>query len=189
MFVRTKRGADRLVKRLRAQNLESVAMHGDKTQGQRERALARFERGEVDVLVATDVAARGIDVDGVSHVINFDAPADREGYVHRIGRTGRAGATGIGITFVMADQARDMGKVAVELGLQHEFAETGYAVDVAPSRQQQRQGGNSNGTGGASRNRNRRRRGRGGSGGAGGGQGGSPQGGGQSRGGSSRGSR
>ncbi len=177
VFVRTKRGADRLVKRLRAQNLESVAMHGDKTQGQRERALARFERGEVDVLVATDVAARGIDVNGVSHVINFDAPEDREGYVHRIGRTGRAGATGVGITFVMADQARDMGKVAVELGLQQEFAETGYTVDVAP-RQQPRQGGGSNTTGaGPGRSRNRRRRGRGGRGGAGG-QGG-PQGGGQ----------
>ncbi|MDO8188424.1 DEAD/DEAH box helicase [Conexibacter sp. CPCC 205706] len=190
VFVRTKRGADRLVKRLRAQNVDSVAMHGDKTQGQRERALARFERGEVDVLVATDVAARGIDVDGVSHVINFDAPADREGYVHRIGRTGRAGATGVGITFVMADQARDMGKVAVELGLQHEFAETGFAVDVAPPRQQRQGGGGGNSTGtGPGRNRNRRRRGRGGRGGpSSGGQGGGAQGGGRS-GGGSRGSR
>ncbi|MDW5598595.1 DEAD/DEAH box helicase, partial [Conexibacter stalactiti] len=177
VFVRTKRGADRLVKRLRAQNVESVAMHGDKTQGQRERALARFERGEVDVLVATDVAARGIDVNGVSHVINFDAPEDREGYVHRIGRTGRAGATGVGITFVMADQAKDMGKLAVELGLQREFAETGFSVDVAPQRQQQRQGNGSNAAGGG-RNRNRRRRGRGGAGG--GAQGGGQQGGGAS---------
>jgi superfamily II DNA/RNA helicase len=188
VFVRTKRGADRLVKRLRAQNVESVAMHGDKTQGQRERALARFERGEVDVLVATDVAARGIDVSGVSHVINFDAPEDREGYVHRIGRTGRAGATGIGITFVMADQAKDMGKVALELGLQREFAETGFSVDVAPQRHQQRQGNGSSAGGG----RNRRRRGgRGGNGGApqggGGQQGGSARGGGSYGGGSSRG--
>jgi len=186
VFVRTKRGADRLVKRLRGRQVEAVAMHGDKTQGQRERALARFERGEVDVLVATDVAARGIDVNGVSHVINFDAPEDREGYVHRIGRTGRAGATGVGITFVMADQARDMGKVAVELGLQREFAETGFAVDVAPARQQQRQGGgNSNGTG-TGRSRNRRRRGRGGRGGGqqgGSAQGGGPRGAGQGRGG------
>lgn len=191
VFVRTKRGADRLVKRLRGRQVEAVAMHGDKTQGQRERALARFERGEVDVLVATDVAARGIDVDGVSHVINFDAPADREGYVHRIGRTGRAGATGIGITFVMADQARDMGKVAVELGLQHEFAETGFAVDVAPPRQQRQArpaGGNSDGTG-PGRSRNRRRRGRGGRGGAGGQQSGAQAGprGGSSRSGGSRG--
>jgi ATP-dependent RNA helicase RhlE len=137
VFVRTKRGADRLVKRLRNQHqVEAVAMHGDKTQGQRERALAKFERGEVDVLVATDVAARGIDVNGVSHVINFDAPEDREGYVHRIGRTGRAGATGVGVTFVMADQAKDLGRIAVELGLQREFSETGFTVDVAPARHQ-----------------------------------------------------
>ncbi|MDO8212988.1 DEAD/DEAH box helicase [Conexibacter sp. CPCC 206217] len=181
VFVRTKRGADRLVKRLRAQNVESVAMHGDKTQGQRERALARFERGEVDVLVATDVAARGIDVNGVSHVINFDAPEDREGYVHRIGRTGRAGATGIGVTFVMADQARDIGKIAVELGLQREFAETGFNVDVAPQRQGRQGGGGGQGGG-----RNRTRRRRGGSGGTGGTPGGVDQrGGGSSRGGSS----
>ena len=172
VFVRTKRGADRLVKRLRGRAVEAVAMHGDKTQGQRERALARFERGEVDVLVATDVAARGIDVDGVSHVINFDAPADREGYVHRIGRTGRAGATGVGVTFVMEDQAREMGKIAVELGLQREFAETGFAVDVAPPRRQQPRGGGQGHGGdrtaaGARRRRSRGRRGRGRRGGAG----------------------
>ena len=92
VFVRTKRGADRLVKRLRSRELEAVAMHGDKSQGQRERALSRFERGDVEVLVATDVAARGIDVADIAHVINFDAPGDRDSYVHRVGRTGRAGA-------------------------------------------------------------------------------------------------
>ncbi len=91
VFVRTKRGADRLVKRLRSRELEAVAMHGDKSQRQRERALARFEDGEVDVLIATDVAARGIDVADITHVINFDAPGDRDSYVHRVGRTGRAG--------------------------------------------------------------------------------------------------
>ena len=80
-------------------------MHGDKSQSQRERALARFERGEVDTLVATDVAARGIDVADVTHVINFDAPEDRDSYVHRIGRTGRAGRDGAGVSFVLADQA------------------------------------------------------------------------------------
>src|SRR4051812_25958679 len=90
VFVRTKRGADRLVKRLDREGVRAVAMHGDKTQGQRERALASFEAGRVDTLVATDVAARGIDVSGISHVINFDPPEDREGYVHRTGRTGRA---------------------------------------------------------------------------------------------------
>ena len=102
VFVRTKRGADRLVKRLRSNNLEAVAMHGDKSQSQRERALARFERGDVDTLIATDVAARGIDVADVTHVINFDAPGDQDAYVHRIGRTGRAGNRGAGISFVLA---------------------------------------------------------------------------------------
>ena len=135
VFVRTKRGADRLVRRLRGQHqVAAVAMHGDKTQGQRERALARFARGEVDVLVATDVAARGIDVRGVSHVINFDAPADREGYVHRVGRTGRAGATGVGVTFVVPDQARELARIARELGLQREFAQqTGFGPELAPA--------------------------------------------------------
>jgi ATP-dependent RNA helicase RhlE len=117
VFVRTKRGADRLVKRLRGRKLEAVAMHGDKTQGQRERALARFERGDVMTLVATDVAARGIDIPDVARVINYDAPEDRESYVHRIGRTGRAGRTGTGISFVLADQAEEMRKIRSVLGL------------------------------------------------------------------------
>jgi ATP-dependent RNA helicase RhlE len=119
VFVRTKRGADRLVKRLGKQNVEAAAMHGDKSQSQRERALARFEAGRVTTLVATDVAARGIDVSGITHVINYDAPAAREDYVHRIGRTARAGASGVGITFVLEDQARDVAKLASELGLEH----------------------------------------------------------------------
>ncbi len=121
VFVRTKRGADRLVKRLRKQSLESVAMHGDKSQSQREKALARFERGDVDTLIATDVAARGIDVAGVTHVINFDAPGDQDAYVHRIGRTGRAGSRGTGISFVLEDQTSEMRRIARDLGLSREF--------------------------------------------------------------------
>jgi superfamily II DNA/RNA helicase len=96
-------------------------MHGDKSQSQRERALASFEAGRIDTLVATDVAARGIDVRGISHVINFDPPADREGYVHRVGRTGRAGRTGVGITFFGSEQARDLAKLAGQLRLKEEF--------------------------------------------------------------------
>jgi superfamily II DNA/RNA helicase len=119
VFVRTKRGADRLVKRLAAHGITAVAMHGNKSQRQREQALARFESGAVDTLVATDVAARGIDIDGISHVINFDPPADSETYVHRIGRTGRVGRTGIGITLLAADQRHDVTKLASQLGLQH----------------------------------------------------------------------
>jgi superfamily II DNA/RNA helicase len=121
VFVRTKRGADRLVKRLRGKELEAVAMHGDKSQGQRERALARFERGDVDTLIATDVAARGIDVAEVTHVINFDVPGDQDSYTHRIGRTGRAGSRGAGISFVLSDQVGEMGRIARDLGLSAEF--------------------------------------------------------------------
>jgi ATP-dependent RNA helicase RhlE len=121
VFVRTKRGADRLVKRLRSRELDAVAMHGDKSQGQRERALARFERGEVEVLVATDVAARGIDVADIVHVINFDAPGDRDSYVHRVGRTGRAGRRGAGTSFVLTDQAAEMRRIARDLGLSRQF--------------------------------------------------------------------
>jgi ATP-dependent RNA helicase RhlE len=151
VFVRTKRGADRLVKRLEREGIKAVAMHGNKSQNQRERALAAFESGKVNTLVATDVAARGIDVDGVSHVINFDAPDDRESYVHRIGRTGRAGRSGIGITFVEAEQAKDVGKIAAALQLHGEFAGTGFAATTARP----------HATGGPSRRRRRRPQSRG----------------------------
>jgi superfamily II DNA/RNA helicase len=137
VFVRTKRGVDRLVKRLSREGVDVVGMHGDKSQGQRERALASFENYKVDTLVATDVAARGIDVDGISHVINFDPPADREGYVHRIGRTGRAGRSGVGVTFVGAEHARDVERIAAELRLDREFAETELSSPARPGRARQ----------------------------------------------------
>jgi superfamily II DNA/RNA helicase len=123
VFVRTKRGADRLASRLRKRRLEVVAMHGDKSQRQRERALARFESGEVAALIATDVAARGIDVAGITHVINFDAPADSDSYVHRVGRTGRAGRRGTGISFVLADQADEVRRMTAGLGIAHGLGE------------------------------------------------------------------
>jgi superfamily II DNA/RNA helicase len=132
VFVRTKRGADRLVKKLSAAGVSAVAMHGDKSQRQREQALARFESGRIDCLVATDVAARGLDVDDISHVINFDPPEDREGYVHRIGRTGRAGRTGIGITFVGSEHAKDVSKIARELRLHEQFGRSGHAAAGPP---------------------------------------------------------
>jgi ATP-dependent RNA helicase RhlE len=128
VFVRTKRGADRLVKRLRTHQVEAVAMHGDKSQRQRERALARFESGAVVTLVATDVAARGIDVPDVAQVINYDAPEDRDAYVHRVGRTGRAGRTGTGISFVLADQTGEMRQIASSLGLEHGLGKGGSTV-------------------------------------------------------------
>jgi superfamily II DNA/RNA helicase len=135
VFVRTKRGADRLVKRLSTHGIAAVAMHGDKSQRQRERALAQFEAGTVDTLVATDVAARGIDVAGVSHVINFDPPADRDTYVHRVGRTGRAGRAGIGITIVDDEQHRELGALAAELGVastRHRDAGPGHPRAASP---------------------------------------------------------
>jgi superfamily II DNA/RNA helicase len=121
VFVRTKRGADRLAKRLRNRGVSAAAMHGDKSQRERERALARFEAGTIDALIATDVAARGIDVADVTHVINFDAPGDRDSYTHRVGRTGRAGSRGIGISFVLADQVDEIRHMARGLGLTREF--------------------------------------------------------------------
>jgi superfamily II DNA/RNA helicase len=129
VFVRTKRGADRLAKKLSSSKIKVAAMHGNKSQNQRERALAQFEDGRVDTLVATDVAARGIDVAGVTHVINFDAPAAKEDYVHRVGRTARAGASGIGITYVMHDQVRDVIKYAGQLGLHEELKHAGFKTD------------------------------------------------------------
>lgn len=121
VFVRTKRGADRLVKRLDSQGVQAVAIHGNKTQNQRDRALSRLRSGHVDTLVATDVAARGIDIDGISHVINFDPPDSHETYIHRIGRTGRAGNRGVGVTLVGAGERHEMRRLARKLGLSHDL--------------------------------------------------------------------
>ncbi len=134
VFVRTKRGADRLVKRLAASKVQAVAMHGDKSQGQRERALANFEAGVVDTLVATDVAARGIDVAGITHVINFDIPASRDDYVHRIGRTARAGASGVGVTLVAHEQADELAGMVRGLGLHRELELGGFPSDATTGR-------------------------------------------------------
>lgn len=117
VFVRTKHGADKLVKKLENHGIAAVAMHGNKSQRQREQALAKFEAFHVDTLVATDVAARGIDVSGISHVFNFDPPHDTDTYVHRVGRTGRAGATGIGVTLVSPDQRKEINRMVGELGI------------------------------------------------------------------------
>jgi len=104
VFTRTKHGADRVVRHLATDGIEANAIHGNKSQPQRERALAGFRGGRTRVLVATDIAARGIDVDGVSHVINFELPNVPEDYVHRIGRTARAGAEGSAIAFCSGEE-------------------------------------------------------------------------------------
>ncbi len=121
VFVRTKHGADRLAKKLAGRGIGVAAMHGNKSQGQRTRALARFDAGHIDALVATDVAARGIDVKGITRVINFDPPGDHTDYVHRVGRTGRAGADGEGVTLVLAPQAGDMARIDRKLDLGAEW--------------------------------------------------------------------
>jgi ATP-dependent RNA helicase RhlE len=128
VFVRTKRGADRLVQRLKRQDVSAVALHGDLSQKQRERALARFEAGEVSTLVATDVAARGLDLEAIAHVINFDPPQDDTGYLHRVGRTGRAGRTGRGSTLVLPHEQAEVSRVAVRLGHGEKFEQTGMPV-------------------------------------------------------------
>ena len=114
VFTQTKHGADKVVKGLTAVGIHSAAIHGNKSQPQRERALGDFRKGKINILVATDIAARGIDVDGVSHVINFDMPPVAEQYVHRIGRTARAGADGISYSMVAPDE-RDFLRSIVKL--------------------------------------------------------------------------
>jgi len=125
VFVRTKRGADKLVQKLGRQNVRAVAMHGDMSQNARERALSQFESGTVSTLVATDVAARGLDLDDITHVINFDPPGEDKDYVHRTGRTGRAGRSGKAITFVLPEQQAETSHVARKLGYTEEFEEAG----------------------------------------------------------------
>ncbi len=107
VFSRTKHGANRIVEHLEKERIGAAAIHGNKSQGARERALADFKAGRTRVLVATDIAARGIDIDDVTHVVNFDTPEVPETYVHRIGRTARAGASGMAMTFVEVDERGD----------------------------------------------------------------------------------
>jgi superfamily II DNA/RNA helicase len=119
VFTRTKHGADKVVRGLLKAGIAADAIHGNKSQGRRERVLAAFRKGEVRTLVATDIAARGIDVDGISHVVNFDLPNVPETYVHRIGRTARAGAQGVAISLCDPEETaflRDIEKL-IRMGI------------------------------------------------------------------------
>ncbi len=116
VFTRTKHGANALAKKLDRAGIHATAIHGNKSQNARQRALDAFRKKDVTVLVATDVAARGIDIDGVTHVINYDMPVDPESYVHRIGRTARAGAKGIAISFCTADEIDELHDIERLLG-------------------------------------------------------------------------
>jgi len=128
VFVRTKRGADRLAHKLSRRDVATAVLHGDMPQAARDRALSRFRQGHVRTLIATDVAARGLDLDDITHVINFDPPADDNSYIHRVGRTGRAGRSGRGITFVLPEQEADMSRVAMRLGHVEQFRRQGLSV-------------------------------------------------------------
>ncbi|MGX6448893.1 DEAD/DEAH box helicase, partial [Patulibacter sp. S7RM1-6] len=128
VFVKTKFGADKVVRKLKAHSVDAVALHGNRSQAQRRKALAAFEDGQVTTLVATDVAARGLDVDDVTHVIQFDIPVDMETYTHRVGRTGRAGRSGIGVTFVEPEEELDMGVMGRDLELHEELGRAGLRV-------------------------------------------------------------
>ncbi len=171
VFTRTKHGASRLAKQLVGARIEADAIHGDKSQGQRERALAGFKDGGLRVLVATDIAARGIDVDAVSHVINFDLPDTPESYVHRIGRTARAGASGIAISFCSPEEKESLRDIerttrqSIPRVDEHPFPSSGIAAAPAPQQQGRggRQGQSRGGGGGQQQSRRR--------GGGGGGQG------------------
>ncbi|MGH9077950.1 MAG: helicase-related protein, partial [Acidimicrobiales bacterium] len=128
VFCRTRHGADRLTRRLSAAGVLAAPIHGSRTQPQRQRALAAFSSGRIQALVATDVAARGIHVDDVACVVHFDAAADAKDYVHRSGRTGRAGAHGMVVTLVGAEQAKAVRSVQRALGLPQRVGSPDHAA-------------------------------------------------------------
>jgi ATP-dependent RNA helicase RhlE len=121
VFSRTKHGADKIARRLCGGGIQAEAIHSDRSQSQRERALAGFKQGNFRVLVATDIAARGIDIDGITHVFNYDTPAAPEDYIHRIGRTGRAEASGTAVTFVSDDERKYFQRIEQTIGKQCEL--------------------------------------------------------------------
>ncbi len=161
VFTRTKHGADKIVKKLRQEKIEAVAIHGNKSQPQRQRALTAFKVGDVDVLIATDIAARGIDIDELSHVINYELPNVAESYVHRIGRTGRASASGNALSFCAEDERpylKDIQKLIkqeIPVISQHPF------VDATPhkpgSQQKPNKSNTQSGQGGKSSNTGKRK--------------------------------
>src|SRR5208283_1061186 len=125
VFARTKRGTERLAKNLVRQGFAAAMIHGDRTQSQRTAALAGFQRGSYRILVATDVASRGIHVQDIAHVINYDMPADAESFIHRAGRTGRAGERGVASTLFARDQHPDLLQLERTLGLRMERMQEG----------------------------------------------------------------
>ena len=168
VFTRTKRGANQVARKLENAGINAAAIHGNKSQNARQRALEAFRNMKVTVLVATDVAARGIDIDGVSHVINYDMPVEAESYVHRIGRTGRAGATGIAISFCTPDEHEELEAIEKLIGQKLDL-EMPYGQPSAPRGNKPKRGGGRSRRGGSSygksnQSRNRKSGGRAGDG-------------------------
>ena len=142
VFVRTRHGADKLARKLvRVHDVGAAVLHGNMSQNARERSLAQFGSGRVSALIATDLAARGLDVDDITHVINFDPPRTPDDYVHRVGRTGRAGRTGNGVTLVLPEQRLDVSRLARALGHAHAFAASGIDVSAAAPKASRRRKG------------------------------------------------
>ncbi len=145
VFTRTKHGADKVVKILLRHNIRAAAIHGNKSQNARQGALTDFKNGNLRVLVATDIAARGIDIDELTHVFNFDMPNIPETYVHRIGRTGRAGNTGIAISFASVDEREELRDIQKLIGKlipvihEHPFVMNAHVSSPEPPQRQQRQ--------------------------------------------------
>ena len=130
VFTRTKHGADRVVRELSREGIQARAIHGDKSQGARQEALAQFKQGKIHVLIATDIAARGIDIAGLSHVFNYDLPHEPESYVHRIGRTGRAGHEGVAVSFCCIDEMKDLKAIEKLIGKQIPRRESQWPMQV-----------------------------------------------------------
>ncbi len=160
VFSRTKHGAERLKKQLEAAGINAGSIHGNKSQGQRERAIRAFRSGELDVMVATDVAARGIDIPGITHVYNYDLPNVAENYIHRIGRTARAGRAGTAIAFCSAAEMSELR--AIQKAMKADIPVEGgapWAVEDAPKKKGRGGGGGRRGgQPGGDRRRNQRRR-------------------------------
>jgi ATP-dependent RNA helicase RhlE len=132
IFVRTKHGTERLAKRLTRDGFSAAMIHGDRSQSQRTAALAGFQQGRIRVLVATDLASRGIHVQDIAHVINFDLPAVAEDFIHRVGRTGRAGGSGVASTLYGRDQAGELRQIERALGIKIERKQADFDASVKP---------------------------------------------------------
>ena len=139
VFVRTRHGADRVVRELKKAGIDARAIHGDKSQGARQEALSQFKEGKVRVLVATDIAARGIDIHGLSHVFNYDLPNEPEAYIHRIGRTGRAGLDGDAVSFCCVDEMKQLAAIEKLTGKTISRTPSPYPMEVLTPTQPQGQ--------------------------------------------------